>query len=258
MDEIKRPFSSPKRLFYRARKMKKDKRIFFRHLGTKSYKEAWDYQTEVFEKLVGLKTANRKLPEAEQIATPGYLLFCEHPHVFTLGKSGDRNNLLIAENILKMRGIDYYPINRGGDITYHGPGQIVGYPIIDLDNYFTDIHKYLRFLEEAVIRTLADYGLSGGRLPGLTGVWLGCETGGNPRKICAIGVKASRWITMHGFAFNVNTDLSYFGMIVPCGITDKAVTSLEKELGRPVPLAETEAKVRRHFAALFEAEIIEE
>ena len=235
-----------------------NKKIHFKHLGLIDYQEAWNFQEEIFKNTVDLKIKNRKAEEKNEtlIETQNHILFCEHPHVYTLGKSGDRKNLLVNEQQLKEKEATYYEINRGGDITYHGPGQIVGYPILDLDHFFTDIHKYLRFLEESVILTLADYGLSGGRIPGLTGVWLGHEPGGTPRKICAIGVKASRWVTMHGFALNVNTDLSYFGLIVPCGITDKAVTSLGKELGREVPLAETEAKLRTHFAALFGAEII--
>ena len=184
------------------------------------------------------------------------MIFCEHPHVFTLGKSGHLSHLLVNEEQLASKGASFYKINRGGDITYHGPGQLVGYPIFDLENFFTDIHKYLRFLEEAVILTLAEYGIVGGRITGSTGVWLDWE---NPkaRKICALGVRSSRWVTMHGFAFNVNSDLDYFSNIIPCGITDKAVTSLQKELGRWVEMAEVQQKVKKHLAVLFEMELTE-
>nr|WP_262910418.1 lipoyl(octanoyl) transferase LipB [Pontibacter silvestris] len=220
------------------------------------YKEAWDYQDKLFTSILDLKVQNRKAePDAQQV-TPNYLLFCSHPHVYTLGKSGHESHLLIDEEALKAKGATYYKINRGGDITYHGPGQIVGYPILDLDNFFTDIHKYLRFLEEAIILTLKDYGVEAGRITGLTGVWLDHETQRNPRKICAMGVKCSRWVTMHGFAFNINADLDYFNNIVPCGISDKQVTSLAKELGYEVPLPEVEEKLKYHLAQLFEANII--
>lgn len=224
-------------------------------LGTIDYQEAWDYQEKLFAEIVELKINNRNLPPAENNPTPNYLLFCEHPHVYTLGKSGSENNLLIGEALLQEKKASFYKINRGGDITYHGPGQVVGYPILDLDNFFTDIHKYLRLLEEAVILTLAEYGIVAGRIAGLTGVWLDHEQQANPRKICAMGVKCSRWVTMHGFALNVNTNLNYFNYIVPCGISDKAVTSLEQELGRQVPLAEVEQKLLGHLAQLFAATI---
>jgi lipoyl(octanoyl) transferase len=204
----------------------------FQDLGLINYQEAWDFQTSVFEKTVAVKVANRTLAPELHEQTPNYLFFCEHPHVFTLGKSGDEKNLLASEEQLKEIGASFYRINRGGDITYHGPGQIVGYPVIDLENFFTDIHLYMRRLEEAVIKTLAHFGVSGGRIPGLTGVWINPEAGPLARKICALGVKTSRWVTMHGFAFNVNSDLGYFSKIVPCGIGDKAVTSLEKETGK--------------------------
>ncbi len=191
-------------------------------------------------------------------ATTNYLLLVEHPHVYTLGKSGKPEHLLLTDNELVVHGATFHRINRGGDITYHGPGQLVGYPILDLDNFFTDIHRYLRLLEEAVIETLADYGIQAGRIAGLTGVWLDFEEGAlNPRKICALGVKCSRWVTMHGFALNVNTDLTYFGHIVPCGITDKAVTSLQQELGRAVPMTEVQDRLLPHLALLFEAELAE-
>lgn len=188
------------------------------------------------------------------MTTTNYLLFVEHPHVYTLGKSGELTHLLLDEAQLAEKQARFYKINRGGDITYHGPGQLVGYPLLDLDNFFTDIHKYLRLLEEAIILTLADYGVAAGRIEGLTGVWLDHEKRMNPRKICALGVKSSRWVTMHGFAFNVNADLSYFGNIVPCGIADKAVTSLHLELGRPVDELEVKEKVKQHLADLFEME----
>ncbi len=231
-----------------------NKQVIFRHLGMVDYKEAWDYQTEIFNKVVAAKIENRD--REEQIPTQNYLIFCEHPHVYTLGKSGKKENLLANEQVLKEKEASYYEINRGGDITYHGPGQIVGYPILDLDNFFTDIHKYMRFMEEAVIRTLKDYGIEGGRVEGMTGVWL---DGANPlkaRKICAFGVKTSRWVTMHGFAFNVNTDLSYFKNIIPCGISDKSVTSLNLELGRNPDIKEVEKILLKHLADIFEMQLI--
>lgn len=206
-----------------------NKQIIVKDLGHKDYKETWDYQESLFEEIVELKRKNRA--ENTDLPTPNYFLFVEHPHVYTLGKSGHIENLLIDEAALAKKGATFYKINRGGDITYHGPGQIVGYPIIDLENFFTDIHKYLRSLEEVIIRTLADYGIKGERSEGETGVWLDV---GTPfaRKICAMGVRASRWVTMHGFALNVNTDLGYFDNIIPCGIRGKAVTSLNVELSK--------------------------
>ncbi len=235
-----------------------NKKVVFRDLGLMDYQEAWDYQGEIFDKTVALKITNRKAEKGQTEVTPNYLLFVEHPHVYTLGKSGDEKNLLLDEKGLKERNATYYKINRGGDITYHGPGQLVGYPILDLDNFFTDIHKYLRLLEEAVIRTLKEYGIEAGRIEGLTGVWLDHIEQKDPRKICALGVKASRWVTMHGFAFNINSDLSYFESIIPCGIDDKAVTSLQKELGREIPLPEVQLKMKKHIAELFEMDLIEE
>ena len=208
-----------------------NKKTEFVHLGLIDYKEAWDYQAEKFNQILSVKSENRSLPPAQQIATANYLIFCEHPHVFTLGKSGNEQNLLIPKDQLDTIQATYYHINRGGDITYHGPGQIVGYPVIDLENFFTDIHKYMRLMEEAVIQTLAEFNIASGRIPGLTGVWINSDEPALARKICALGVKTSRWVTMHGFAFNVNTDLHYFDYIVPCGINDKAVTSMAKELG---------------------------
>lgn len=224
--------------------------VEFQDLGLIDYKKCWDYQTELFQKTVQQKILNRKNPEKKKI-TKNYLLFCEHPHVYTLGKSGDENNLLINESFLKKKNASYYEINRGGDITYHGPGQLVVYPIFDLDHFFTDIHKYLRFLEESVIITLKEYGISSGRVKGLTGVWL---DGGKPseRKICALGVKSSRWVTMHGIGFNVNTDLDYFNYIVPCGIEDKQVTSVSKELKTKVDFQEIKTKLKINMANVFD------
>jgi lipoyl(octanoyl) transferase len=224
-----------------------------RDLGYRNYKEIWDYQEVLFKAIIDLKIKNRR--EETNIETPNYFLLVEHPHVYTLGKSGDLSNLLISETKLAEINATYYKINRGGDITYHGPGQIVGYPIIDLENFFTDIHKYLRFLEEMVIRTLAEYDLKAERSKGETGVWLDV---GTPfaRKICAMGVRASRWVTMHGFALNVNADLGYFDHMIPCGIKGKAVTSLNVELGRAeVSMEEVKGKLLTHFANLFEAEL---
>ena len=205
-----------------------NKFVEIQDLGLKDYKETWDYQEQLFKRIVDLKIKNRK--EETNLKTPNYFLFVEHPHVYTLGKSGDISNLLISEVKLKEIDATYYKINRGGDITYHGPGQIVGYPILDLENFFTDIHKYMRFLEEVIIKTLAEYGLKGERSKGETGVWFDV---GTPfaRKICAFGVRASRWVTMHGYALNVNANLGYFDHMIPCGIKGKAVTSLHVELG---------------------------
>ena len=230
-----------------------NKKIQLQDLGNKDYKETWDYQEELFKGIVDLKIKNRR--QDENNATPNYFLFVEHPHVYTLGKSGDLANLLLSEKQLSEKGATFYKINRGGDITYHGPGQIVGYPILDLENFFTDIHKYLRFLEEAIILTLAEYGIEGTRSEGETGVWLGV---GTPfaRKICAMGVRASRWVTMHGFALNVNADLGYFDNIIPCGIKGKAVTSMHAELGKEIIEQEVKEKILKHFQNLFEAEII--
>tara|TARA_B110000908_G_scaffold36605_1_gene43949 strand:+ start:933 stop:1640 length:708 start_codon:yes stop_codon:yes gene_type:complete len=231
----------------------KNKSVTIKDLGVVDYKKCWDYQEELFKSVVDIKIKNRR--QSLSLPTSNYLLFVEHPHVYTLGKSGDISNLLINESQLEQRGAKFYKINRGGDITYHGPGQIVGYPILDLDNFFTDIHKYLRFLEEVIILTLNDYGLSASRNPGKTGVWLGVETPFT-RKICAMGVRASRWVTMHGFALNANVDLSYFDNIIPCGITNNSVTSLNKELGvENVDLIEVKQKLIKNFKILFEAEI---
>jgi lipoyl(octanoyl) transferase len=222
-------------------------------LGLKDYKETWNYQEKLFQNIIDLKIDNRRNNANHK--TPNYLLFVEHPHVYTLGKNGNSNNLLLSEVELRQKGASFYKINRGGDITYHGPGQIVGYPILDLDNFFTDIHKYLRFLEDVIIKTLADYDIKAERSVGETGVWLDV---GTPfaRKICAMGVRSSRWVTMHGFALNVNSNLGYFDHIIPCGIKGKAVTSLEVELNKKVPLEEVKMRILKHFKELFKVEII--
>lgn len=228
-----------------------NKTVQIQDLDTKDFKETWDYQEKLFKGILDTKIKNRR--EAAGLETSNFFLFVEHPHVYTLGKSGNMSNLLLDEKQLTEKGATFYKINRGGDITYHGPGQIVGYPILDLDNFFTDIHKYLRFLEEMIILTLAEYGLKAERSPGETGVWLDV---GTPfaRKICAMGVRASRWVTMHGFALNVNANLGYFDNIIPCGIRGKAVTSLNVELGvKEVNEAEVKEKLLKHFATLFEA-----
>jgi len=219
-------------------------------LGRIDFREAWDYQTTLFEKVLAIKAQNRSLSELDVCATENFLLFCEHPHVFTLGKSGKESNLLLRMEELPSVNASYYHINRGGDITYHGPGQLVGYLIIDLENFFTDIHKYMRFLEESVIQTLQEFGLKSGRIAGLTGVWMDIDT--KPRKICAFGVKTSRWVTMHGFALNVNPDLSYFNHIVPCGIQDKSVTSIQAELGREVGMKQVQEILQEKIINLFE------
>ncbi|QNK76275.1 lipoyl(octanoyl) transferase LipB [Winogradskyella sp. PAMC22761] len=232
-----------------------NKVIKLQDLGTKDFKETWDYQEKLFKAILDIKIKNRR--EATDLVTDNHFLFVEHPHVYTLGKSGHLSNLLLSEDQLAEKGATFYKINRGGDITYHGPGQIVGYPILDLDNFFTDIHKYLRFLEEVIILTLDEYGLKTERSPGETGVWLGV---GTPfaRKICAMGVRASRWVTMHGFALNVNADLGYFDNIIPCGIKGKAVTTLNNELDVDlVDEAEVKAKILKNFSTLFEASFID-
>ncbi len=231
-----------------------NKTVQLQDLGRQDYQAVWDYQEQLFRQIVDIKLQKRQDPT---LVTPNYFLFVEHPHVYTLGKSGDVANMLLSEKQLEEKGAKFYKINRGGDITYHGPGQIVGYPILDLENFFTDIHKYLRLLEESIILTLADYGLVSGRSEGETGVWLGV---GTPfaRKICAMGVRASRWVTMHGFALNVNADLGYFDNIIPCGIRGKAVTSLNVELGvSQVDEREVKTKILQHFSELFEAHWVE-
>jgi lipoyl(octanoyl) transferase len=240
----------------------KNKQVIFRDWGLIDYKEAWDKQEELFAGTVNLKIQLRNRQGStegdeynEYVPTPNYLVFCEHPHVYTLGKSGKPEHLLLDEKGLKEKHASYYLINRGGDITYHGPGQIVSYPILDLENFTTDIHIYLRTLEEAIILTLAEYGLKAGRYPGYTGVWFDADND-KARKICALGVRCSRWVTMHGLAFNVNTDLDYFKNIVPCGIDDKDVTSMQRELGYEVDINEVKKILKHHISVLFDMEII--
>ena len=227
--------------------------IFLQNLGRRAYQEIWDYQSELLNETVKIKTDNRK--NNTQNPTKNHFIFVEHPPVYTLGKSGDLSNLLLNKKQLEEKGITFFKINRGGDITFHGPGQIVGYPILDLENFFTDIHKYLRLLEEVIILTIAEYGLTGTRSDGETGVWLDV---GTPfaRKICALGVRASRWVTMHGFALNVNTNLGYFDHIIPCGIRGKAVTSMQAELGKEIPLQEVQDKIKKHFCDIFESTFV--
>ena len=227
-------------------------KVIYEDLGLIDFKEAWDYQTQLFDATIAIKMDNRRDEKNKRI-TSNYLLFCEHPHVFTLGKSGKETHLLLNENSLKARGATYYKINRGGDITYHGPGQLVAYPIFDLDHFFTDIHKYLRFLEEAVIRTLAEYDIIAERVEGLTGVWVD-GTKPTARKICAMGVKCSRWVTMHGIALNVKSDLSYFKNIVPCGINDKAVTSIQNEQGKEIDMNDVKQKLKINLSKVFNYE----
>ncbi len=230
------------------------KRVKFEDLGVIRYKEAWDYQEQVFGETVDQKIRNRSAenPEREVVH---HLLFCEHPPVITLGKNANASNVLLSAGVLQQRNIELYPINRGGDVTFHGPGQLVGYPILDLDDFFTDIGKYLRSIEEVIIRTIAEYGILGDRIPGVTGVWLDAENPFAARKICAIGIRCSRWVTMHGFAFNVNTDLRYFDTIVPCGLSDKKVTSLQRELGTAVDFTKVKEQVKRHFEEVFGCEL---
>ena len=231
------------------------KKVVVEDLGHIAYKKAWDYQEQLFADIIDHKMANRALERENKPLLEhkeSRLLFCEHNHVYTLGKSGDASNILLTTEQRQEKNIEYFPINRGGDITYHGPGQMVVYPLLDLDQFFTDIHKYLRYLEEAIILTMAEYGLKGERYEGYTGVWLDADQPAKARKICAMGVKCSRWVTMHGLAFNVNTDLGYFKNIVPCGITDKGVTSMQQELGKEVDMSEVKNKFLRHFRQLFE------
>ena len=231
--------------------------VYFRDLGVMGYTEAWDYQEQLLRQNVDIKTRYYAAKDKRRNSTTNYLLFVEHPPVYTLGKTGHEENILLAEHELEERGIDFIKTNRGGDITFHGPQQIVGYPILDLEKFGTDIGKYLRNLEEIIIRTLADFDIQGGRSSGETGVWLESGTVGKERKIAAFGVRCSRWITMHGFAFNVNTDLTYFDGIIHCGIKNKQVTSLARELGRDINLSEVKAKIKTHFEEVFEAELLE-
>jgi lipoyl(octanoyl) transferase len=228
-----------------------NKHTEFIDLGLVAYQQAWDFQTKLFEATLAIKARNRDLPPEQQQITPNYLIFCEHPHVFTLGKSGDESNLLVKKENLDSINATYVPINRGGDITYHGPGQLVVYPVFDLENFFTDIHKFMRTMEEAVIQTLQEFGIEAGRVDKLTGVWLDGTDLTKARKICAMGVKMSRWVTMHGLALNVNPDLNYFNYIVPCGIQDKAVTSMEKELNVKVDMEKVKADLKVKLSETF-------
>ena len=234
--------------------------VHFRHLGNMPYKAAWDYQEQLLQENLALKKQARDREIAGETYNPDtshYLLFVEHPPVYTLGKSGDIANVLLSEQELADKQVEFFYSNRGGDITFHGPQQLVGYPILDLEKYYTDIGRYLRNIEEVMILTMAEYGLKGERSPGETGVWLEPDIKGRERKIGAIGVRSSRWITMHGFAFNVNTDLRYFEYIIPCGIQDKQVTSMEKELGHQVDMQEISERMKRNFEKVFEAELVE-
>jgi len=232
--------------------------VIFRDLELIDYKEGWEYQEKLFKGTIDIKSKNFKLSKEQQLPTKNYLLFCEHPHVYTLGKSGEEDNLLLRNEQLEEKGASFYKIDRGGDITYHGPGQIVGYPIFDLDNFFTDIHKYLRYLEEAIILTLDEYKIKAGRVDGLTGVWIDGDDPIKARKICAMGVRCSRWVTMHGFAFNVNSNLEYFDNIIPCGINDKAVTSMNKELGKDLDLNEVKENLLNNLANIFDFDYVKE
>ena len=233
----------------------KNKTVFTSDLGVRDYKTVWDYQELLQQEIVAQKIENRNLREHNQVATKNHLLLVEHPHVYTLGKSGKESHLLISDDFLKQIQATYYKINRGGDITYHGPGQLVVYPVLDLENFFTDIHKYLRLLEEVIIRVLATYGLEGSRSEGETGVWLDTNSP-DARKICAMGVHCSRWVTKHGLALNVNTNMDYFQYIVPCGIADKAVTSLEKEIGRKVDMEDVKEKFCHYFEQIFVCHLV--
>ncbi len=235
--------------------MKQNKEVQFVDLNLIEYKEAWDLQETLLNRIASVKLANRGLKEECKVSTENYLLFCQHPHVYTLGKSGDESHLLLQEPFLSDIGATYFKTNRGGDITYHGPGQLVGYPILDLENFYTDIHLYLRMLEEAIIKTCEGFGLVAGRIDGLTGVWID-PLDVSARKICAMGVKASRWISMHGFALNVNTDLRYFTHIVPCGIATRGVTSLQQELGKAMDIQAVSNIVKGHLNELFKMELI--
>jgi lipoyl(octanoyl) transferase len=236
--------------------MKQNKEVQFVDLKLIEYKQAWDLQESLLNRIAAVKLSNRGLSEDSKEITENFLLFCQHPHVYTLGKSGDESHLLLQESFLSTIGATYFKTNRGGDITYHGPGQLVGYPILDLENFYTDIHLYLRMLEEAIIKTCEGYGLVAGRIDGLTGVWIN-PTQEDARKICAMGVKASRWISMHGLALNVNTDLSYFSHIVPCGIATRGVTSLQQELGQKMDIQAVSNVVKSHLVDLFKMELVD-
>lgn len=236
--------------------LQKNTFVEFKDLGLIDYKEAWDYQETLFNGIIEKKMENRSAVESGQQPTPNYLLFCEHPHVYTLGKNGSENNLLVNMLQLSEKKAGYYKINRGGDITYHGPGQIVGYPILDLDNFSPDMHLYVSNLEESVIKTIGEFGLRGERLQGASGVWIDTDTPGRTRKICAIGIRSSRWVTMHGFAFNVNSDLSYFDLINPCGFTDKKATSMQAELQQPVDIEEVKEILKAKLEEVFSMKLI--
>ncbi len=232
-------------------------KVNFLDLKYIDYKKAWDIQTEFFQKVVNQKLQNRDLPkESAKVLPDNYLLFCEHNHVYTLGKSGTKANILLDENQLSEKQISFYHINRGGDVTYHGPGQLTGYPIFDLDQFFTDIHKFLRYIEDAIILTLDEYGIDGGRIPGLTGIWVDYKNSERARKICAIGIHTGRWVTMHGFGFNINTNLEYFDYIIPCGIVDKGVTSMQEELGQALDFEQVKQVVKTKFAEVFDINLI--
>jgi lipoyl(octanoyl) transferase len=243
-------------LFIFVRMGHKNKQVAIKHLGRKAYQEVWTIQEALFDEIVSTKLENRKSDASHQKLTPNYLLFCEHPHVYTLGRSGASAHLLASEATLQAQGVAFYSTNRGGDITYHGPGQLVVYPILDLENFFMDIHRYLRLLEEAVIATLKDFGLWGGRIGGLTGVWIDHEDDLRAQKVCAVGVRISRWVTMHGLALNINTDLSYFDQIIPCGIQDKKVTSMATVLGAQQDLQIVAQNLEQHIIRLFEMELL--
>lgn len=234
----------------------KNKQVFVRQLGYLAYQEAWALQETLFNEIIAIKLENRKLATTHQNFTPNYLLFCEHPPVYTLGSSGTTAHLLVNEATLQAQGVSFYTTNRGGDITYHGPGQLVVYPVLDLENFFMDIHRYLRHLEEVVMATLQDFGLLGARIPGLTGVWITHEGSFTAYKICAVGVRTSRWVTMHGLALNINTDLHYFDQIVPCGIRDHKVISMASALGAPQDLSVVAQHLEQHMVRLFEMETV--
>ncbi|GIV37165.1 MAG: octanoyltransferase [Cyclobacteriaceae bacterium] len=233
-----------------------NRKVKFIDLGVIEYRQAWHYQDRLMQEILAQKVASRNSTAHTRPQTSNYLIFCQHPHVYTLGRNGHPAHLLADAAQLERLGATYVHTNRGGDITYHGPGQLVGYPVLDLENFFTDIHRYMRSLEEAIILTLQHFGLPAGRIEGLTGVWVDPQEPHRARKICAMGVKTSRWVTLHGFALNVNTNLSYFNYIVPCGIRDKAVTSMEKELGRSVALTDVALVLKAKLAEVFEMEWI--
>lgn len=236
--------------------MNETQKVYFTDLGKMDYKEAWDYQDRLMQQALKAKTALHAGEEREAAETAHHLLFVEHPPVYTLGKSGKIEHVLIGEKERSEKGIQFFNTNRGGDITFHGPGQIVGYPILDLEKFYTDIGRYLRELEEVIILTLAEYGIAAGRSKGETGVWIDADVKGQERKICAMGVRCSRWITMHGFAFNVNTNLDYFNYIIPCGIQNKKVASLQQELGHEVPMDDVKEKLKRAFEKVFGSELV--